>query len=185
MRSRPRRAGFAVAALLVLGAAAIAAAEPCPCRPAPLPRCADPAAKHAIVTDVAFDVVDGTIEIATQSGPYRYPAAALDGKTIFAVFLPRGEVFQGFLDRLIPGGIALGTMHGAQGTLTTGAIFPPGEYEMALVVDVNGDGPGAPTTGDLAAFDNGVCEPTGGSIRVAVGCDDAHVTLGNRHFINF
>lgn len=184
MRIRQLGAGLA-AALLALGAAATVSADPCHCGPAPVPRCADPAAKRAIVADIAFDVVDGTIEIATQSGPYRYPAAALDGKTILAAFLPRGEPFQGFVDRLVPGGIALGTMHGAQATLTTGAIFPPGEYEMALIIDVNGDGAAAPTAGDLAAFDNAVCEPTGGSVRVAVGCDDAHVTLTNRHFINF
>lgn len=174
-----------VAAVLAVGTAGTASADPCHCGPAPVPRCADPAAQHAIVADIAFDVVDGTIEIATQSGPYRYPADALDGKRILAAFLPRGEPFQGFLDRLVPGGIALGTMHGAQATLTTGAIFPPGEYEMALILDIDGDGAAAPTTGDLAAFDNGVCEPTGGSVRVTVGCDDAHVTLTNRHFINF
>jgi len=30
-----------------------------------------------------------------------------------------------------------------------------------------------------------VCDPTGVSVRVAVGCADATVTLENRHFIVF
>src|SRR4051794_40162910 len=122
MRSRPLRAGLAFAALLAVGSATSVTAAPCPCNPAPVPRCPEPSAKHAIVADIAFDVVDGSIEIATQSGPYRFPAAALDGKTMLAAFLPRGEPFQGFLDRLVPGGIAFATMHGTQATLVTGPI---------------------------------------------------------------
>lgn len=174
-----------LAAVLAAGTPVPALADLCPCRPAPIPRCPDPAAKHAVVADIAFDVVDDTIEIATQSGPYRYPAAALDGKTVFGVFLPRGEPFQGFFDRLVPGGLALATMHGTHGTVSTGQIFAPGEYELALFIDTSGDGAAAPDAGDLAAFDNAVCEPTGGSIRVTVGCGDTHVTLSNRHFITF
>ena len=42
-----------------------------------------------------------------------------------------------------------------------------------------------PTRGDLAAFDNSVCDPTGVSIRIAVDCKDADVTIPNSQFIIF
>jgi hypothetical protein len=56
---------------------------------------------------------------------------------------------------------------------------------MLLFVDVVPGGGLGPQRGDLAAFDNTVCDPTGVSIRVAIGCEDATVHLTNRHFIIF
>lgn len=179
-------AWLAAGTLLILSGAAARAGTPCTCRSAAIPKCPDPAAKHAVTVDVDFAVVDDTVEVVTQSGPYRFPAANLDGKTVLSVFLPRGEVFQGFLDKLVPGGLVLKTMNGTHATYTTNAIFAPGEYELQLFIDANATGgPLAPGPGDLAAFDNTACEPTGASIRVTVGCDDAHVVLGNQQFITF
>ena len=124
------------------------------------------------------------MEVLTQSGPYELPVADLDGKAVLFVLTPRGEVFQGLPDAL-PGSITAGTMHGATASLTTQAAFLPGEYELALFIDVVPGGGVGPQRGDLAAFDNTVCDPTGVSVRVAVGCADATVTLENRHFIVF
>jgi hypothetical protein len=155
----------------------------CRCRPLPIPRCAEPEARHRITVTIDLAVVEGTVEVITQSGPYRVPVADLDGKTILAAFMLRGEVFQGFFEDVVT--IATGTMQGAHATVPTTEAFSPGEYEVLLFVDVVPGGGAGPQRGDLAAFDNGVCDPTGVSVRVAVGCEDAAVTLENRHFILF
>lgn len=171
-----------VVGLLVAAAASPAAAR-CRCRPLPIPKCAVPDAKHRITVQVAFDVVDGTVEVVTQSGPYRVPVDDLAGKPVLAAFMPRGDVFQGFIEEMVALGV--GTMSGAQATLTTAPAFLPGEYEVLLFIDAAAGGGLGPQRGDLAAFDNTICDPTGVSVRVAVGCEDATVTLENRHFIIF
>jgi hypothetical protein len=56
---------------------------------------------------------------------------------------------------------------------------------MLLFIDVVPGGGLGPQRGDLAAFDNTDCDPTGVSVRIAVGCEDATVTLTNKHFIIF
>lgn len=168
--------------LLVLALASPAAAR-CRCRPLPVPKCAAPETKHRIRVDVDLAVVDGTVEVITQSGPYQVPVADLDGKTVLAAFMPRGEVFQGFFEEIVA--IAAGTMDGARATVETGEAFLPGEYEVLLFVDAVAGGGAGPQRGDLAAFDNGVCDPTGVSVRVPVGCTDATLPLTNRHFILF
>jgi hypothetical protein len=168
---------------LLLAAAAPPAGARCRCRPEPIPTCTVPDAMHRITVHVAFEIVEGTVEVVTQSGPYRVPVGEIDGKTILAAFMPRGDVFQGFVEELVALGI--GTMTGAQGTFTTAAAFPPGEYEILLFIDAATGGGLGPQRGDLAAFDNTLCDPTGVSVRVAVGCEDATVTLENRHFIIF
>lgn len=173
---------------VILGLLAAALASPADarcrgCRPLPVPKCGGFEAKHRITVDVDLSVVDGTVEVITQSGPYRVPVADLDGKLILAAFMPRGQVFQGFLEEVVA--IGAGTMEGAHGTLRTGEEFAPGEYEVLLFIDAVPGPFGGPTRGDLAAFDNGVCEPTGVSVRVAVGCEDANLQLTNRHFIIF
>ena len=168
--------------LLVAMLASTAAAR-CRCRPLPVPQCGGSEAKHRITVDVDFTVVDGTVEVITQSGPYHLPVAELDGKVMVAAFMPRGEVFQGFIEEVVA--IGVGTMQGAHGTLQTSEAFLPGEYEVLLFIDTVPGPFGGPTRGDLAAFDNGVCEPTGVSVRVAVGCEDATLQLENRHFILF
>jgi hypothetical protein len=173
------------AALLALLARPVPAANPCRCGTAKVPKCAGGAAKHRITVRIDLTVVDGTAEVITQSGPYRVPVSDLDGKQILMVFLPRGEVFQGFFEEIVPGSITVGTMTGATASLTTPAAFAPGEYELLLFVDAVPGGGLGPTRGDLAAFDNTVCDPTGVSVRVAVGCEDATTTLENRHFIIF
>jgi hypothetical protein len=94
-------------------------------------------------------------------------------------------VFQGFIEEAIPDSITVGTMQGAHATIATKPAFVPGEYELLLFIDAVPGGGLGPTRGDLAAFDNTGCEPTGVSVRVAVGCEDATVTLTNRHFIIF
>ena len=158
----------------------------CRCHKMRTPRCADPAARHRITVEIDLAVTDGGVEVLTQSGPYRLPAADLDGKTVLFLFTKRGVVFQGFGEDAIT--IALGTMSGTHATIATNPVFAPGEYELALFVDVV---PGSPTggigpqRGDLAAFDNTVCDPTGVTVRVPVGCEDATVRLENRHFIVF
>ena len=169
--------------VLMLAATATLADARCRCRPLPIPRCADADARHRISIAIDLAVVDGAVEVITQSGPYRVPVADLDGKTLLAAFMPRGDVFQGFLEDIVT--IGLGTMEGAQALVQTNAAFAPGEYEALLFVDAVPGGGAGPQRGDLAAFDNGVCDPTGVSVRVAVGCGDATVTLGNRHFIIF
>jgi hypothetical protein len=168
---------------LVLAATATLADARCRCRPLPVPRCADADVEHRITIAIDLEVIDGTVEVITQSGPYRVPVTDLDGKTILAAFMPRGDVFQGFLEDIVT--IGLGTMQGAQATVQTATVFAPGEYEALLFVDAVPGGGAGPQRGDLAAFDNGVCDPTGVSVRVAVGCEDATVTLSNRHFIIF
>jgi len=177
----------AVRQLLVLSFLAVALASAadarCRCRPLPMPKCAAPETRHRITVDIDFIVVDGTVEVVTQSGPYRVPVADLDGKTILAAFMPRGEVFQGFFEEIVA--IAAGTMEDAHAAVQTAGAFLPGEYEVLLFIDAVPGGGAGPQRGDLAAFDNGVCDPTGVSVRVAVGCGDAAVTLENRHFILF
>lgn len=167
----------------VLAALSSAAEARCRCRALPIPRCADPAARHALTVHVDFAVVDGMAEVITQSGPYQVPVADLEGKTVLAAFMPRGDVFQGFVEEMVTLGV--GVMQGPRATLTTEPAFLPGEYEILLFIDAAPGGGLGPTRGDLAAFDNTICDPTGVSVRVAVGCDDATVTLVNRHFIIF
>jgi hypothetical protein len=138
-----------------------------------------------VTVRVDLTVVDGTVEVLTQSGPYRVPVTDLDGKVVLFLFMPRGEVFQGFLTDAIPGSITVGTMQGATASITTAPAFTPGEYELLLFVDAVPGGGLGPQRGDLAAFDNTACDQTGVSVRVAVGCEDTTVTLTNRHFILF
>lgn len=157
----------------------------CRCHRTTTPRCADPSAKRRVTVHIDFAVVDGMVEVLTQSGPYRVPVDYLDGKAVLFLFMPKGEVFNGFLQDAVPDSITVGAMQGAQATITTNAAFTPGEYELLLFIDAAPGGGLGPTRGDLAAFDNGVCDPTGVSIRVAVGCDDASVTLTNKQFIIF
>jgi len=181
---RPRAAWRLLAWSCLWTAVLITAADArCRCRPLRIPRCAAPEARHRITVAIDLAVVDGTVEVITQSGPYRVPVADLDGKTILAAFMPRGEIFQGFFEDIVA--IAAGTMDGAHATVRTTEAFLPGEYEVLLFVDAVPGGGAGPQRGDLAAFDNGVCDPTGVSVRVAVGCEDAAVTLENRHFIIF
>ena len=155
----------------------------CGCRAPRVARCEPADAKHRITVQLDLTVVDGAIEILTQSGPYRMPPAHIDGKPILAAFMPRGEIFQGFLDEAVT--IAGGTVSGTQAVVETAAAFPPGEYEVLLFIDAVADGGLGPQRGDLAAFDNSGCDPTGVSVRVAVGCEDVTVRLENRHFIIF
>jgi hypothetical protein len=175
-----------IATLVAVGGLAPApAAAMCRCRHERVPRCADAEAKHRVTVHIDLTVENGTVEVITQSGPYHVPVADLDGKTVLFLFMPRGEVFQGFAQDAIPGSITVGAMQGAQATITTGAAFAPGEYELLLFVDAVPGGGLGPTRGDLAAFDNTACDPTGVSVRVAVGCEDTTVTLTNKHFIIF
>jgi len=168
---------------VLIAALASPAAARCRCRPLPVPKCAAPEAQHRIRVEVDLTVAGGTVEVITQSGPYHVPVGELDGKTVLAAFMPRGEVFQGFFEEIVA--IAAGTMDGARATVETAEAFLPGEYEVLLFVDAAAGGGAGPQRGDLAAFDNGVCDPTGVSVRVAVGCGDATLTLTNRHFILF
>jgi hypothetical protein len=169
----------------VAGLAPVGAAAMCRCHRTKVPRCEQPETKHRVTVHVDFAVEDGTVEVITQSGPYRVPVTYLDGKAVLFLFMPKGEVFNGFVQDAIPDSITLGTMQGAQATITTAAAFAPGEYELLLFIDAAAGGGLGPERGDLAAFDNTVCDPTGVSVRVAVGCADATVTLVNRHFIIF
>jgi hypothetical protein len=169
---------------LVLSLLAPSAASAfCGCRTPRVPRCDGADTKHRITVHVDLMVADGAIEILTQSGPYRMPPAHVDGKPILAAFMPRGEIFQGFLDEAVT--IAGGIMTGTQAVVETTAAFAPGEYEVLLFIDAVADGGLGPQRGDLAAFDNSGCDPTGVSVRVAVGCEDVTVDLENRHFIIF
>lgn len=160
----------------------------CGCRHIKAPRCQPADAKYRVTMKIDLAVVDGTVEVLTQTGPFQMPVADLDGKTVVFLALPKGEVLQGFLaEEIIPGSLNIGTMNGAQASITTSASFAPGEYELVLFVDSvpgGGSAPG-PQRGDIAAFDNTICEPTGVSVRFAVGCGDTTVTLTNRHFILF
>lgn len=176
--------------LVLLAVLALTAPPParamCGCPHVRTPRCANPDEKHKVILKIDLTVAaDNTVEVITQSGPYHVPVADLDGKLVLFIFLPKGEVFQGFLQEAIPDSIRVGTMQGATATIPTAAAFAPGEYEMLLFVDAVSGGGLGPQRGDLAAFDNGGCNPTGVSIRVAVGCEDTTVTLTNRHFIIF
>jgi hypothetical protein len=159
----------------------------CGCRHVKAPRCQPLDAKYRVTVRIDLAVEDGTVEVLTQTGPFRMPVSELDGKVVLFLALPKGEVLQGFFEEIIPGSLNVGTMSGAQATITTPASFAPGEYELVLFVDsVPGGGPApGPQRGDIAAFDNTTCEPTGVSVRFAVGCEDATVTLTNRHFILF
>jgi hypothetical protein len=171
-----------IVAVALLPAVAVAM---CRCHRTSVPRCADPTAKHRVTVRIEFAVEDGTVEVITQSGPYRVPVAELQGRTILSVFVGKGEVFNGFVEDAIPDSITLGSMQEATATLVTAAAFVPGEYELLLFIDAAPGGGLGPTRGDLAAFDNTVCDPTGVSVRVPVGCEDTTVTLTNRHFIIF
>ena len=158
----------------------------CRCRLRRPARCADPGTLHRVTVAIDFTVVDGTVEVITQTGLYRVPVADLDGKNVLFLVTRRSVIFQGFLDDAIS--IMAGTMQGATAVITTGALFAPGEYELALFIDTVPGGTGngvGPQRGDLAAFDNTICDPTGVTVRFAVGCEDATVTLENRHFIIF
>jgi hypothetical protein len=157
----------------------------CRCKRTKVARCDNPTEKHRVDLRIDLEVVDGTVEVVTQSGPYHLPVSELDGKPVIFIFLPKGEVFQGFVQEAIPDSITFGTMEGATASIPTAPAFVPGEYEMLLFVDAAPGGGVGPQRGDLAAFDNTGCEPTGVSVRVAVGCEDATVTLTNRHFIIF
>jgi hypothetical protein len=174
---------IALIVILLLAAVPAPVDAGCRCRPAPIPECAAPEATYRVTVDVDLAVVDGTVEVITQSGPYQVPVADLDGKVVLAAVMPRGDVFQGFLEEMVA--IGVGVMTGARSTLVTQAVFPPGEYEVLLFIDAVPGGGAGPQRGDLAAFDNSLCDPTGVSVRVAVGCGDAAVTLQNRHFIIF
>jgi hypothetical protein len=157
----------------------------CRCHRARVPRCGDPAAKHRITVNVDFAVADGGIDVLTQSGLFRVPVSDVEGKLAFFLFTPRGVVLQGFFEDVVAGSVQVTPMPGPRASFTTAPVFAPGEYELAFFIDsVPGGGLG-PTRGDLAAFDNTVCDPTGVTVRVAVGCEDASVTLTNRHFILF
>jgi hypothetical protein len=172
-----------VALCAVLHAPAVDAFCRCHQKKTRVKRCADPKAKYRLTVAIDLAVVDGTAEVVTQSGPYHVPVADLDGKQVLFLVTPRNVVFQGFTDDILA--IGVGPMHGAQATITTNAVFPPGEYEVALFVDVVPGGGLGPQRGDLAAFDNTPCDPTGVSVRAVVGCEDATLTLVNRHFIIF
>lgn len=180
--------GLLCLTLLLTAVAAVPTADAlCGCRHVKAPRCQPAGAMRRATVRIDLAVEDGTVEVLTQTGPFRLPVAELDGKPVIFLFLPKGEILQGFFEEIVPGGIAIGAMQGAQFTFTTDAIFAPGEYELVLFVDAapgGGAAPG-PQRGDIAAFDNTVCEPTGVSVRFAVGCEDATVTLTNRHFILF
>ena len=179
-----RRPTLALFALLVLVAPPGAGAM-CRCPHVRTPRCASADEKHKIILKIDLAIENDTVEVITQSGPYRVPVADLNGKIVFFLFMPKGEVFQGFRQEAIADSITFGTMQGATATIPTAAAFAPGEYELLLFVDVAAGGGFAPQRGDLAAFDNTGCDPTGVSVRVAVGCEDTTVTLTNQHFIIF
>lgn len=160
----------------------------CSCRHVRAPKCPDPSAKHKMTVNIDLAVVDGTVEVITQSGPFHMPVADLDGKPVIFVVMPRGEVFQGFFDNVVTLRLVPGAMQGATASVSTEAVFSPGEYELLLFVDAVDNGEGGtsgPQRGDLAAFDNTQCDPTGVSIRFAVGCEDTTVTLTNKNFIIF
>ncbi|HYC23572.1 MAG TPA: hypothetical protein VEI94_12745 [Candidatus Bathyarchaeia archaeon] len=190
-----RRVGAPLGAILLLGALCTCGDAPSSSSSLATPHLTCPEvvdrtqcsadAKFRIHIKLDFAVQDGQVEVVTQSGPYRFPVGYLDGKTFLYLFVAKGEVFQGELRDALD--IGAGTMHGNVGELTTAAKFPAGEYEFVTFIDAN-PGPQpitGPERGDLAAFDNNVCDPTGVSVRVAVPCEDADVTLGNQQFIIF
>lgn len=146
----------------------------------------DANAKFRIHVKFDFAVNDaGNVEVVTQSGPYQFPASYLDQKGYVYLFTAKGEIFQGDIrEAVLVGG---GTMRGATAEITTDAVFPAGEYEFLTFIDAQPgpDGFAGPTRGDLAAFDNTVCDPTGVSIRVAVDCKDGELTLPSQNWIIF
>jgi hypothetical protein len=148
-------------------------------------RC-DPQARFRIHVKFDFAVnPDGMVSVVTQSGPFEFPPSYLDGKSFVYLVTAKGEIFQGDLrEALAVGG---GTMHGTVGELTTDAVFPAGEVELLSFIDAVPGPPGfaGPDRGDLAAFDNSVCDPTGVSIRIPIDCKDADVTVRNQQFIIF
>lgn len=158
----------------------------CGCRHVKPAACESDAA-FRLTMRIDLAVVDGTVELLTQTGPFQMPAEQLDGKTVFMLVLPKGEILQGFFEEIVPGTLRLGAMTGTQAEITTDAVLAPGEYELVLFVDTETGGGASvgPQRGDIAAFDNTVCEPTGVSVRFAVGCEDAAVTVTNKHFILF
>ena len=184
--SMDRRVVLLAAAAVALLGAPVLAAPRCRCLRPYAPRCPGPAALHRLTVAVDLAVRDGTVEVLTQTGPYQVPAGDLDGKQVLFVVTPRNVVFQGFFSDVIPGSLGVGAFQGTGAVITTAPAFAPGEYELALFADVAPGGGGlGPQRGDLAAFDNGVCDPTGVTVRFRVGCEDATVTLTNRHFIIF
>ena len=146
----------------------------------------DANAKFRIHVKFDFAVNDaGNVEVVTQSGPYQFPASYLDQKSYVYLFTAKGEIFQGDIrEALTVGG---GNLQGTAAEFTTDAIFPAGEYEFLTFIDAQPgpDGFAGPTRGDLAAFDNTVCDPTGISIRIAVDCKDGELKLPNQNWIIF
>ena len=146
----------------------------------------DANAKFRIHVKFDFAVNDaGNVEVVTQSGPYQVPASYLDQKPYVYLFTAKGEIFQGDIrEALLVGG---GNMQGINAEIVTDAIFPAGEYEFLTFIDAQPgpDGFAGPQRGDLAAFDNTVCDPTGISIRVAVDCKDGELVLPNPNWIIF
>lgn len=146
----------------------------------------DPNAKFRIHVKFDFAVNDaGNVEVVTQSGPYQFPASYLDQKPYVYLFTAKGEIFQGDIrEALTVGG---GNMQGTGAEITTDATFPAGEYEFLTFIDAQPgpEGFAGPTRGDLAAFDNTVCDPTGISIRIAVDCKDGELSLPNQNWIIF
>lgn len=73
----------------------------------------------------------------------------------------------------------------------TSVRYANGAWELAAFVSIAGASPLAgPQPGDLAAFDNsappaGQPPVTGVSVRMTVDDADAHVSLGNQHFIQY
>jgi hypothetical protein len=148
-------------------------------------RC-DASARFRIHVKFDFAVNEsGNVEVVTQSGPYQFPTSYLDQKGYVYLFTAKGEIFQGDLrEALLVGG---GTMQGPVTEFTTDAVFPAGEYEFLTFIDAQ-PGPAGfagPTRGDLAAFDNTVCDPTGVSIRIPVDCKDGEITIPNSNWIIF
>src|SRR5262245_47504601 len=119
--------------LALLLAVPFAAHAMCRCHEARVPRCADAGATRRITVKIDLSVENGTVEVVTQSGPYHVPVADLDGKTVLFVVMPKGEVFQGFLQDALT--VQAGTMQGATATIATAPVFAPGEYELLLFVD--------------------------------------------------
>ena len=148
-------------------------------------RC-DPSERFRIRVKFDFAVNDGgNVEVVTQSGPYQFPASYLDQKPYVYLFTAKGEIFQGDLREALS--IGGGTMQGPVAEFATDAIFPAGEYEFLTFIDAQPgpEGFAGPARGDLAAFDNTVCDPTGISIRVAVDCKDGEITIPNSNWIIF
>ena len=67
----------------------------CRCRLRRPARCADPGTLHRVTVAIDFTVVDGTVEVITQTGLYRVPVADLDGKNVLFLVTNRSVIFQG------------------------------------------------------------------------------------------